>query len=96
MFRFVKQVFFTAMTFFSFNPLNVNSLEYVSMNNQECKTRTKIINTNNNEPLFYPFSIKVNKCNGSCNNINDLYAKLCVPDVLRNINVKVSNLIAFF
>ena len=41
MFRFVKKVFFTAITFFSFNPLNANSLECVSMNNQECKTRTK-------------------------------------------------------
>ena len=26
---------------------------------------------------------------GSCNNINDLYAKLCVSDVVKNINIKV-------
>ena len=50
-------LFFTAMTFFSFNPLSVNSLECVSMNNQKCKTGTKIVNINNNEPVFYPFSI---------------------------------------
>ena len=62
------------------------------MNNHKCKTRTKIINTNNNEPVLYPFSIKVNKCSGSCNNINDPYATLCVPDVVKNINVKVLNL----
>ena len=84
MFGFIKKMFFIAMTFFSFNPSNVNSLECFS-NNQECKTRTKIVNTNNNEPVFYPFSIKVNKCNGSCNNINNPYAKLCVPDVVKNI-----------
>ena len=95
MFRFVKQVLFTRMTFFSYNVLNVISLECVSMNTQECKTRTKIINTNNNEPVFYPFSIKLNKCCRSCNNINDTYAKLCVPDVVKNINVKVFNLISF-
>ena len=95
MFGFVKQVFPTAMTFFSFNPLNVNSLERVSMNNQECKTQTKLININNNEPVFYPLSIKLNKCSGSCNNINDPYAKLCVPDVVKNIIVKVFNLILF-
>ena len=88
-------MFFIALTFFSFNPLNVNSLECVLMNNQKCKIRTKIINTNNNEPVFYPFSIKVNKCSGSCNNVNDPYAKLCVPDVVKNINVKVFNLISF-
>ena len=65
------------------------------MNNQECRTRTKIININNNEPVFYPFSIKVDKCSGSCNNINDPYAKLYVPDVVQNINVKVFMLISF-
>ena len=86
MFGFVKQAFVVAVTFFSYNVLNVNPSECVSMNNQECKTRKKI-NINNNEPVFYPFSIKVNKCSGSCNNINDEYAKLCVPDVVKNINV---------
>ena len=83
------------MTFFNFNPSNVNSLECLSMNNQECRTRTKIININNNEPVFYPFSIKVNKCSGSCNNINDPYAKLCLPDGVKNINVKVFNLMSW-
>ena len=85
---------FVERTFFCFNPSNLNSLECVSMNNQGCKTRTEIININNNEPVFYPFSIKVNKCSGSCNNINDPYAKLCVPDVVKNINVKVFNLMS--
>ena len=41
MFGFSNKVFFTAMTFFNFNPSDVNSLECVSMNNEECKTRTK-------------------------------------------------------
>ena len=63
---FIKKLFVAAMTVFSYNVLNVDSLECVSINNQECKTRTKIINTNNNEPVFYPFSIKVNKCSGCC------------------------------
>ena len=58
-----------------FNLLYVNYLEWVSRNNQKCKTRTKIIDVNNNEPVFYPESIKVNKCSGSCNNINEPYAK---------------------
>ena len=58
MFGFIKKLFMIAMTFFSFNVLSVNSLECVSMNNQECKIRSEIINTNNNEPVFYPFSNK--------------------------------------
>ena len=64
------------------------------MNNQECRTRTKTIDINNNEPLFYHFNININKCSGSCNNINHPYAKLCIPDVVKNINVKVFNLIS--
>ena len=93
MFGFIKKVFVVAMTFFNLS--NVNSLERVSMNNQECKTRTKIINIENNELVFYSFSIKVNKCSGSCNNVNDIYAKLCIPDTIKNINVKVFNLMSF-
>ena len=82
-----KNVFFTAMTFCSY-VLNVNSLECVSMKNQECKIRSKIINVNINEPIIYPYSIKMNKCKGKCNTINDPYATLCVPDTIKNINVK--------
>ena len=51
MFGFIKKVFSVAMTFFSFNPLSVNSLECVSVNNQECKIRAKVIDINNNEPI---------------------------------------------
>ena len=88
------------MTFFSYNVLNVNSLECVSMNNQECKVipkiinkiRPKIVNINTNESVFYPYSITINKCKDSCNTINDPYAKLCVSDTIKNINVKVFNL----
>ena len=89
----LKNAFFTAMTFFSFNVLNVNSLECVSMNNLECKATPKIIGVNSNEPVFYLFQIKINKCSGNCNTINDPHAKLCVPDIAKNINVKVFNLI---
>ena len=59
------------------------------MKNQECRVRPKTINVNSNEPIFYPFSIKTSKCSGSCNNINDPYAKICVPDVIKDLNVKV-------
>ena len=81
-------MFIAAITFFSFN---VNSLDCVSTKNQECKARTKIIDVNSNETVFYSFNIKVNKCSGSCNNINDTYVKLCVSDITKNINVKAIN-----
>ena len=80
------------MTFFNLS--NVNSLECISMNNQECKIRTEISNLNTNEPVFYPYSIKINKCNGSCNTINNPYAKICVPNEIKNTNIKLFNLMS--
>ena len=94
MFGFIKKVFVVAMIFFGFSPSNVNSLEFVSMKNQECKIRPKLIDGNTDKPLFYPFSIKVNKFGESCNSINDPCATLCVPDVAKTINVKVFNLMS--
>ena len=64
------------------------------MNNKECKVRQEIISINSNEPSFYPYSAKVNKCSGSCTNIDDPFAKLCVPDVIKNMNVRLFNLIS--
>ena len=64
------------------------------MNNQACKVRPEIINVNSNEPVFYAFSIKRSKCNGSCNNMIDPYAKICIPNVVKDLNVKVFNLIS--
>ena len=86
---FVKQKFVSAMVFFRYNVLNVNPLKCVSMSNQECKIRLEITNVNSNEPLFYRYSILANKCSGICNNINDSYTKLYVPDVAKNMNVRV-------
>ena len=50
------------------------------MNNQECKLRPKIVNVHSDEPVFFPFSIKTSKYSGRCNNVNNPYAKRCVPD----------------
>ena len=72
----------------------VNPLECVSVNNQKCKARPEIVHVNSNESLFYPFSIKTSKCSGGCDNIKDLYAKLCVPDVVKNLDTKVFNLMS--
>ena len=87
-------MFVEAMTLFSCNILNVNPLKRVSMNNQECKIRPEMKNVNSNESPFYLYSTEINKCSGSCYNINDPYANLYVPDIIKNINVKVFNLMS--
>ena len=93
MFRFLKQIFISTMTFFG-SLSNVNPLECISVKNQECKVRPEIVNVNSNDPIFHPFSIKTNKCNGNCNIISDPYARICVPDIVKNLNVKVFNLMS--
>ena len=88
LFGFIKKIFVVTMTFLV---SSVNSLECVSINNQECKVREEIISVNNNEPVFYPFSIKVCKCSGICNNINNPF-RSCVSDVVKNMTLTVFNL----
>ena len=84
---------FVALTILS-SFTSVNSLICISMKNQECKTKPQVVNVNGDEPVFFPFSIKASKCSGSCNNINQPYATICVPDVVKNWNVKVFNLMS--
>ena len=71
-------------------PLSATPLKCISMNNQECEVRPQIVNLNRDEPMLSPFSVKTSKCSGSCNNINNPYAKLCVPDVLKSLNANMS------
>ena len=67
-------------------------MSFISINNQACKARPQIVNVNSNNAIFYAFSIKTNKRSGNCNNINDPYARIYVPDIIINLNVKVFNL----
>ena len=97
-FGFVKKVFFIGLTilsgFANANSLNAFPLSCISMNNQQCKTRPQVVNVNGDEPVFFPFRIKTSKCSGNCKNINYPYAKICAPNVVKNLNVKVLNLIS--
>ena len=76
------------------NIFKTKALECISAVNQKCMARPKIIQTTANEPVFYPLSIKVNKCGGDCNTINDPMAKLCVPNIVKDTNIKVFNMLS--
>ena len=80
MFVFIRKIFHIGSLFLSSlvstTSLNAIPLNCISMKNQKCETRPEVININRNDPIFYPFSIKINKCSGNCNNINNPYAKL--------------------
>ena len=47
-------------------------IKCVYLNNRPCQARTTL-DINFNETLFYPLTVSVNKCGGSCNTINDSY-----------------------
>ena len=72
-----------------FGIIKTKALECVSVTNEECMARPKIMDVNKNEIVFYSLSIKVNKCSCKCNNINDPMAKLCVPDIIKDMNIEV-------
>ena len=69
MFSFVKKVFVLGLTVLSSSI--TGALKCVSMNNQKCKVRPKIVNVSSNNPIFYPFNVKIDRCSGNCNSIND-------------------------
>ena len=73
--------------------IHFNKRKFVELYFNE-ESRPQTVNVNGKEPVFFPFNIKTSNCSGSCNNINDPYAKLCVPDVVKNLNVKVFSLMS--
>ena len=76
-----------------FGIIETKALECVSVVNQKCMPRPKILDVNEGvgEALFYLCNVLVNKCSGSCNTLDDPMAKLCVPNIIKRVNIKVYN-----
>ena len=83
----------TNLTINLFSILKVRTLECVSISNQKCMPRPKILDVNEcvGEALFYPYNVLVNKCSKSCNTFDNPMAKLCVPNVIKRVNMQVCN-----
>ena len=81
------------LTISLFSILKVRALECVSVVNQKCMPRPKILDVNEGvgEALFYPYNVLVKKCSGSCNTLDNPMAKMCVPNIIKRINMKVYN-----
>ena len=62
----------------------------VLLDNWLCQARPALLNINSNEPLYYTFTVKYG---GSCNTIDDPYARVCVPNKVKNMKEKVFHLI---
>ena len=55
--------------------------------------RPKILDVNEGigEALFYPHKVLVIKCSGSCNTLDNPMSKICVPKIIKNVNMQVYN-----
>ena len=76
-----------------FSIIKTKALECVSVVNQKCMPRPKILDVNEGigEALFYPYKVLVNKCSGSCNTLDNPMSKICVPKIIKNVNMQVYN-----
>ena len=81
------------LTISLFSIIKTRALECVSVVNQKCMPRPKILDVNERagEALFYPYNVLVKKCSGSCNTLDNPMAKLCVPNVIKRVNMQVYN-----
>ena len=81
------------LTISLFSIFKVKTLECVSVVNQKSMPRPKILDVNEGigEPLFNPYKVLVNKCSGSCNTLDNPMSKICVPKIVKNVNMQVYN-----
>ena len=80
------------LTISLFGIIKTKALECVSVVNQKCMSRPKILDINEGigEALFYPYKVLVNKCSGSCNTLDNPMSKICVPKIVKNVNMQVN------
>ena len=69
----------------------------MSLSNHKCEIQPTLINLHPNEYIqefnYYPFAIKLDRCVGSCNTLNDLSNKVCVPNKTEDLNLSVFRMI---
>ena len=71
--------------------IKTKALECVSVVNQKCMPRPEILDLNEGigEALFYLYNVLVNKCSGSCNILDNPMSKICIPKIVKNVNMQV-------
>ena len=94
MFGLTKKIFIGLLTGEVNGP---NHTKCVSLSNQKCMTQPTLINLHlkeySQEFLYYPFAVKLDRCVGSCNTLNDLSNKVYISNKTEDLNLSVSNMI---
>ena len=74
-----------------------NHTKCISLSSQKCMIQSTLINLHPNEYSqefhYYPFLVKLDRWVGSCNTLNNLFSKVCIPDKIEDLNLSASNLI---
>ena len=94
MYGIIKKMFVVLLA----NTVNAsNHTKCVFLGNQKCEIQPTFINLHLNEYSqefhFYPFTVKSGKCVGSCNTLNDLSNKVCVPNKTEDFDLNMCNMI---
>ena len=94
MYGIIKKMFVVLLA----NTVNAsNHTKCVFLGNQKCEIQPTFINLHLNEYSqefhFYPFTVKSGKCVGSCNTLNDLPNKVCVPNKTEDFDLNMCNMI---
>ena len=74
-----------------------NHTKCISLSNQKGIIQPAVINLQSNECsqdlYYYSFAVKLDRCVGSCNSLNDLSNKACVPNKTEDLNLSMFSMI---
>ena len=94
MFRLIKKIFIGLLTCIVSAS---NHTKCVLLSNHKCMIQPTLTNLHPKEHSqefhYYPFAVKLDRCVGSCNTLNDLSSKLCVPNKTEDLNLSAFNMI---
>ena len=82
----INQIFIIVMLMLCFGG------SFVSINNQKCIVRPTLIDFNLDELYYYKFSVGMNRCDGSCNTVKDLFGRTCASNKIEDVNLKLFNM----
>ena len=67
------------------------------VSNQKCMIQSTFINLLPNEYSqelhYYLYAVDLDRCAGSCNTLDDLSSRVCIPDETEDLNLHVFNMI---
>ena len=92
MFALIKNIF---IRLFSSIVNASNHTKCISSSNKKFEIQPTLIDLHPNEYIlelhYYPFSVKIDRCVGSCNTPNDLSNKVCIQNKTEDFNLRIND-----